>query len=85
MGKKFFEGTEAKGREIGVDVAVSGPVLVLGWAVVEVLGSEDERSEEDAVGSAAQAPGKGLQPWPEAGEVDQRGHQSRDLNVGGDD
>lgn len=49
-------------RSVGVvpDLGVLGPVLVLWRGVVEVLGGEDESSQEDAVGGAAQALGLGL-------------------------
>ena len=63
------------------DSAVASPVLVLGRGVVEVLGSQDEGSKENAVGGALHALGNRRKTRPEAGEVDQAGHQSRDLDV----
>lgn len=76
---------EAKGVVGGVHVGVVGPVLVLGRAVVEVLGGQDQGGQEDAVGGASQAAGHGLQLGLEAVEVDQGRHESWDLDVGGDD
>jgi hypothetical protein len=61
---------EAKVVALCSDVAVVGPVLVLGWAVVKVLGWEDESSEKDAVGSASQAAGHRLELGLEAAKVD---------------
>lgn len=60
-------------------------MLVLGGAVVEVLGREDESSKEDAVSGAAESLGHGLEPGPEPVEVDEGGHEGRHLDVGGDD
>lgn len=61
--------------------AVASPVLVLWGRVVEVLGGKDEGSKEDAVGGALHALGDRRKTGPEAGEIDQAGHQSGDLDV----
>lgn len=76
---------EAESVHLGGDVSVVGPVLVLGRRIVEVLGSEDERSQEDAVGGASETASHGLKLGLESGEVDEGRHESRDLDVGGDD
>lgn len=44
---------EAKIVHLSVDVRVVGPVFVFGRAVIEILGSENERGEEDAVGGTS--------------------------------
>lgn len=66
---------------VATDSTVAGPVLVLGGGVVEVLGGQDERSKEDAVGGALHALGDRRKAGPETGKVDQARHQSRDLDV----
>lgn len=76
---------EAKVVAVSGDVAVVGPVLVLGRAVVEVLGGEDESSEEDSVGGTSQASGHGLKLGLEAAKVDEGRHEGGDLDVGRDD
>ena len=53
---------------------VAGPVFVFGGGVVEVLGGEDERREEDAVHGAGHALGDGGEPGLQSGEVDEGGH-----------
>jgi hypothetical protein len=75
---------EAKVVALGGDVAVVGPVLVLWWAVVEVLSGEDESSEKNAMGGASKTASHRLKLWLEAAQVDESGHESRDLNVRGD-
>jgi hypothetical protein len=59
-------------------------VLVLGGAIVEVLCGQDESGKEDAVSGASDTSSLRLQLRLEAVEIDQAGHESRDLNVGGD-
>lgn len=66
---------------VAANRAVAGPVLVLGGGVVEVLSGKDESGKEDAVGGALHALGNRRKTSPEAGEVDQAGHQSGDLDV----
>lgn len=63
------------------DGAVARPVLVFGRRVVEVLGGEDERGEEDAVHGAAHAFCDGGQAALEACQVDEGGHERGDLHV----
>lgn len=74
---------KSKAVSLGVDVGVSGPVLVLWRAVVEVLGGEDEGGEEDAVGGASKTTSHGLKLSLEASEVDKSRHESGNLDVGG--
>lgn len=76
---------EAELVVLGGHVGVVGPVLVLGRAVIQVLGGEDKRGEEDAVGSTPDAASLGLQAGLEAVQVDKSRHKSRDLDVGRDD
>ena len=56
---------------VAADRCVTGPVLVLGRGVVEVLCREDERCEEDTVDSAAHALGDRRKTLCQAVEVDQ--------------
>lgn len=51
---------EAEVLVVVADDAVVGPVLVLGRAVVEVLGGQDQAGQEDAVSRASQSLGHGL-------------------------
>ncbi len=60
--------------------SISRPVLVLWTRVVEVIWCGYKRGQEDAGGGASPAFRDGWQPRSEAGEVDQRGHQGRDLH-----
>lgn len=66
---------------VAADGSVASPVLVLGRRVVEVLGCQDEGSQEDAVDCAAHALGHWWQALPKAVEIYQGGHECRDLNV----
>lgn len=63
-------------------LGVSTPVLVFGARIVEVLGSDNESSEEDPVSSARHALGDLGQSVSESLEVDECGEQSGDLHVG---
>lgn len=60
---------------------VPSPVLVLGGRVVEVLSSENERSKEDPVNGASHALGNRRKTRFEPAEVDERRHQSGDLDM----
>ena len=80
-----FLAVEAELIVLGGHVSVVCPVLVLGRAVIEILGGQDERGEEDAMSSASDAASLGLQTRLEAVEVDQTRHESRDLDIRGDD
>lgn len=75
---------EAEVVVVSSHVGVAGPVLVLGGAIVEVLCGQDESGKEDAVSGASDTSSLRLQLRLEAVEIDQAGHESRDLNVGGD-
>lgn len=61
---------------------VVSPVLVLGRRVVEVLGGDDEGSEEDTVTSAVHALGNARQPRPQALQVNKGAEEGGHLNVG---
>lgn len=61
--------------------SVPSPVLVLWARVVQVLGGEDQRGQEDAVDSASHALGNGWQTSPEAAQVHQRAHQGGHLDL----
>jgi len=69
----------------GLHDGIVGPVLVLGRAIVQVLGGNDQRSEEDAVDRTPETLGLGLQALLQASEINQGRHEGRDLNVRGDD
>lgn len=71
---------EAESRVV-FEEAVAGPILVLGRAVVDVFGGEDEASEEDAVKGAGHAFGHGRQPTAEPVQVHERAHQRRHLHL----
>jgi len=75
-----FGDAEAK-VVVAADGGVTGPVLVLGGGVVEVLCSEDERCEEDAVDGATHALGDRRKTLCQAVEVDERSHERWDLDV----
>lgn len=66
---------------VAADGGVPGPVLVLWTGVVEVLGCQNQGSQEDAMHCAAHALGDGGQASPQPGQVDQRGHQRRHLHL----
>jgi hypothetical protein len=61
---------EAKSLE-SLHSGVPSPMLVLGARVVQVLGSEDERGEEDPVDSASHALGNRWKAGPKAAQVHQ--------------
>lgn len=71
---------EAKGL-VSLDPRVASPVLVLGRRIVQVLRRENKRGKEDSVNRTPHPLGHRWQPLLEAGEVNERAHQSRDLNV----
>lgn len=48
---------------VATNSCITCPVLVLGRRVVEVLGREDERSQEDSMGSALHALGNRRQTF----------------------
>jgi hypothetical protein len=75
-----FGDAEAK-VVVAADGGVTGPVLVLGRGVVEVLCREDERGEEDAVDGAAHALCNRRKTLCQAVEVDERSHESWYLDV----
>lgn len=62
--------------------SVLGPVLVLGRRVVEVLGGDNEGSEEDTVTGAMHALGDARKPRPQALQVDESAEQGGHLDVG---
>lgn len=66
---------------VAANGTVPGPVLVLGRRVVEVLGGEDERGQEDAVDGAAHALCDGRETRFESAQVDERGHEGGDLDM----
>ena len=61
---------------------VPGPMLILWRRVVQVLGGENERGQEDSVDGAAHALGDWRQAFLQTGQVDQRRHQRGYLDVG---
>lgn len=69
--------------EVGValDGSVACPVLVLGGRIVEVLGRENQRREEDAVSGALHALGGGGKTLLETTEVDQSRHEGGNLDM----
>lgn len=60
---------------------VACPMLVLRGRVVEILGGQDERGQKDAMNGAPHSLGYLGQPLSQAGQINQRGHQGRDLHV----
>lgn len=63
-------------------MSVVGPVLVLRRRIVEVLGGQNERGQEDAVSCASETTGEWLKFCLQTSKVDQSRHESRDLNIG---
>lgn len=61
---------EAKSFE-SLHSGVTSPVLVLGARVIQVLGGENERGEEDPVDGASHALGNRWQTGPETAQVHQ--------------
>lgn len=64
-----------------LDGSVSRPVLVLRAGIVQVLGGEDEGSQEDAVDGAAHALGDGRQASAQAAQEHERAHQCGHLDL----
>lgn len=62
-------------------VRVLSPVLVLGRRVVEELCRQDKSSKEDSVHSTSQTLGNWWESLLESLEVNQGGHQSRNLHI----
>lgn len=60
---------------------VAGPVLVLRRGVVQVLGRQDQRGQENPVYGAPHSLCYGGQSLLQSGEVDQRAHERWDLHV----
>lgn len=75
-----FRQAEAKIVE-ATNACISSPVLVLWRGIVQVLGSEDQRGEEDAVRCALHSFGDRRQTLLQSTEIDKRGHQRRNLYV----
>lgn len=65
---------------VALDRRISSPVLVLRARIVEVLGREDQTSQEDSVNGTSHALGDWWETSLQASQIDQRGHQRRDLN-----
>ncbi len=59
---------------------ISGPVLVLRTRIVQVLGSKDQGSKEDAVDGTAHALGNGWKTRPKTFEVHQGCHEGWHLH-----
>lgn len=73
--------TKAK-AVVTLDAGVSGPVLVLGTRVVDILGGKDQGSEEDAMNCATHALGNRREARSKPVEVNEGCHQGGDLHRG---
>ena len=75
-----FRQAEAEAVE-ATNACVPSPVLVLWRGIVKVLGSEDQRGEEDAVRCAFHAFCDRWQALLQSAEIDKRSHQRGHLHV----
>ena len=67
---------------LGEHLGVSTPVFVLGRRIIEVLGGDDESGEEDSVSGAWHTLGDFWKTVTKSLEVDERGEEGGDLDVG---